>query len=330
MKKFYLPVLFFLFALSAFAGPTNNAVPATGNWKNTSTWSLSRLPQHGDTVVIPVGVTVLITDIQNYSTEDLYIKVYGTLDIGSGKLWLGTNSVIIIYTGGTITASGSPSETLKIGGEVKFEGTMGSIVGPAVATVNTGTAPSGFLPFPEAPLPVKFIGFNIARQQNDVLVQWATAEESSNDYFEVQRSENGTNWFVVGKVAGAGNSSSVNSYEFIDKNATAAVLYYRVRQVDLDGKSSITVVRMLKNNKAALNVNITNGGAQTVYVHFSQKVNANVVVRLSTANGQLIGQKTYNNPVGQVLVPVTTSTKGIYVVTVTDGNGLSVSKQVML
>ena len=163
-----------------------------------------------------------------------------------------------------------------------------------------------------------------------MLVQWVTGEESSNDYFEVQRSENGTNWYVVGKVAGAGNSTSVNSYEFIDRNATAAVLYYRVRQVDLDGRSSITVVRMIKNNKAALNVNITNGGAQTVYVHFSQKVNANVVVRLSTANGQLIGQKTYSNPVGQVLVPVTTAVKGIYVVTVTDGNGLSVSKQVML
>ena len=330
MKKFYLPVLFFLVTLTAFAGPTNNAVPASGNWKNTSTWNLNRLPQHGDTVVIPVGVTVYITDIQNYSTEDLYIKVYGTLDISSGKLWLGVNSVIIVYTSGTITASGSPSETLKIGGDVKFEGTMGSIVGPAVATSSTGTAPSGFLPFPEAPLPVKFIGFNIARQQNDVLVQWVTGEESSNDYFEVQRSENGTNWYVVGKVAGAGNSTSVNSYEFIDRNATAAVLYYRVRQVDLDGRSSITVVRMIKNNKAALNVNITNGGAQTVYVHFSQKVNANVVVRLSTANGQLIGQKTYSNPVGQVLVPVTTAVKGIYVVTVTDGNGISVSKQVML
>ena len=204
MKKFYLPVLFFLVTLTAFAGPTNNAVPASGNWKNTSTWNLNRLPQHGDTVVIPVGVTVYITDIQNYSTEDLYIKVYGTLDISGGKLWLGVNSVIIVYTGGTITASGSPSETLKIGGDVKFEGTMGSIVGPAVATSSTGTAPSGFLPFPEAPLPVKFIGFNIARQQNDVLVQWVTGEESSNDYFEVQRSENGTNWYVVGKVAGAG------------------------------------------------------------------------------------------------------------------------------
>jgi hypothetical protein len=186
------------------------------------------------------------------------------------------------------------------------------------------------LPFPEAPLPVKFIGFNIARQQNDVLVQWATGEEASNDYFEVQRSENGTNWYVVGKVAGAGNSSNVNTYEFIDRNATAAVLYYRVRQVDLDGKASITVVRMVKNNKAALAVNISTGGAQTVYVHFSEKVNANVVVRLSTANGQLIGQKTYSNPVGQVLVPVTTSAKGIFVVTVTDGNGLSVSKQVLL
>ncbi len=330
MKQFYLPVLFCLLSLAAFAGPTNNAVPTSGNWKNTSTWSLSRLPQHGDTVVIPVGRTVLIDDIQNYSTSDLYIKVYGTLNIDNGKLWLGVNSVIIIYAGGSITGAGSPSETLKIGGDVKFVGTMGAINGPAIATSSTGSAPSGFLPFPEAPLPVKFIGFNVARQQNDVLVQWATAEESSNDYFEVQRSENGTTWYVVGKVAGAGNSSNVNTYTFTDRNATAPVLYYRIRQVDLDGKASITVVRMVKNNNAAMDVSISSSGAQTVYVHFSQKVNAEVMVRLSTINGQLIGNKTYSNPVGQVLIPVNSAVKGIYVVTVTDGKGLSVSKQVML
>ena len=330
MKKFYLPVLFFLVHLAAIAGPINNAVPTTGNWNNTATWSLNRLPQHADTVVIPVGRTVTIDDIQNYSTSDIVIKIYGTLEILNGKLWLGVNSIIILYTGGTIVATGSPSETLKIGGDVKFAGTQGSITGPGIATSGTGTAPSGFLPFPEVPLPVKFIGFNLARQNNDVLVQWATAEESFNDFFEVQRSEDGNKWTIIGQVAGAGNSTSVNTYSYTDKNATTAVLYYRIRQVDLDGKATLTVVRMVTNTQAAADINISSGGSQSVYVHFSQKINANVMVRLSTAGGQVLSQQSVNNPVGQVIVPVKTAVRGIYIVTVTDGQGLSVSKQVML
>lgn len=329
MKKFYLPVLCFLLYITADAMPTNNAVPAIGNWNTTTTWSLGRLPQHGDTVVIPVGKTVIIDDIQNYSTSDLFLKIYGTLEIINGKLWLGANSTIIIFTGGVINASGSPSETLKIGGDVKFQGTQGSITGPAIANGSTGTAPTGFAPFPEAPLPVKFIAFNVARQNNDVLVQWVTAEEFNNDYYEVQRSENGTQWTTITQVDGAGNSSATQSYSYNDRNATAKELYYRIRQVDLDGKSTLTVVRMVRFDAAMTDVKISSGGTGSVYVHFSKKVTGKVVVRILNTAGQQVSQSSYTNPVGQVLVPVTTAVKGIYVVSVTDGQGLQSASQVL-
>src|SRR5688572_24492842 len=330
MKKYYLLVMLCALQLASFANPTNNSVPTTGNWNNISTWSLNRLPIDGDTVVIPAGRTVTITDIQNYSTQNLFLKIYGTLDIINGKLWLGANSTIVIFTGGVLTASGSPSETVKIGGDVKFEGTQGSLTGPAIANGSTGSSPTGFTPFPEIPLPVKFIAFNVARQNADVLVQWATAEEYNNQYFEVERSIDGSNWTAIATVGGAGNTSAIQSYTYTDKNATAKVLYYRIRQVDVDGKSSLTSVRMVKNELGSADIKISSSPSNAVYVHFSQKLNANIVVRMVTACGQLVSQQSLNNPVGQVLVPVSGNLKGIFIVTVTDGRGLQVSKQVLL
>lgn len=330
MKKFYLPVLCFLLHLTVNAQPTNNAVPVTGNWNNNSTWSLNRLPQHGDTVVIPVGRTVLIDDIQNYSTSDLFIKIYGTLEIINGKLWLGANSTIILFTGGVINASGSPSETLKIGGDVKFNGTQGSLTGPVIATASTGTAPTGFAPFPEAPLPVKFIAFNVARQNHDVLVEWITAEEYNNHYYEVQRSTNGTNWTTISRVNGAGTTSATQSYSFTDRDVTAKEVYYRIRQVDLDGKSSLTAVRMVRMDSDNSDVKISSGGANAVYLHFSKKINDKVVVRVFNQGGQQVAQSSLSNPVGQVLLPVGSVVKGIYIVSVTDGRGMQVSGQVIL
>ena len=54
------------------------------------------------------------------------------------------------------------------------------------------------------------------------------------------------------------------------------------------------------------------------------------MIRLTTSNGQVISQETVDSPVGQVIVPVQNSNKGINIVTVADGQELKFSKQVSL
>lgn len=298
------------------ANPINASLPVSGNWSISSTWLLNRVPQHGDTVIIPAGRTVIIDNIQNLSNEDIFIRIYGTLLITNGKLWLGASSTITIYTGGLLSGAGSQSETVKIGGVTKFEGTHAPLGGPLQASGTTGAYPSGFETYTELTLPVRFTSFDLALENQDVLVQWTTADETNNHHFDIQRSENGRDWYPIAQVPGAGTVSAFQRYSYIDRNTVSPVLYYRISQVDHDGRSSITSVRMVKKDRAA-GIRIDNAGSNCLYVHFPQKIFANVMVRLVSGDGREITASHYVNPVGQVLVPVIIRAPGIYIVTVT-------------
>ncbi|MEH0157248.1 hypothetical protein V6R21_24255 [Limibacter armeniacum] len=85
-------------------------------------------------------------------------------------------------------------------------------------------------------LPVEMIFFSAKRQSSDVMLTWATASEVNNDYFEIQRSTDGKNFEIIGSVNGNGDSQARIDYEFIDTNAPKGTVYYRLKQVDYNGK----------------------------------------------------------------------------------------------
>jgi len=104
---------------------------------------------------------------------------------------------------------------------------------------------------PANPLPVELIDFIVKLKNNKALLQWKTASEKNNDYFEVQRSEDGQSWANLGKIEGAGDSHEELDYKFTDENPLYGVSYYRLRQVDYDGQydfSNIIVLENFKNN----------------------------------------------------------------------------------
>jgi hypothetical protein len=101
-----------------------------------------------------------------------------------------------------------------------------------------------------APLPVSFRSFT-ARRINRTFVdlRWETATEINNVGFAIQRNTGNNQWQVVGYVpthAPAGNSSSVLTYSFTDANNHKGVSQYRIRQVDLDGKTRFSEVRAVR------------------------------------------------------------------------------------
>ncbi len=86
------------------------------------------------------------------------------------------------------------------------------------------------------PLPVTFTAFTGRQDGNSVVLEWATASENNNNYFEIERSIDGVNFVTIGYVDGAGNSSSLLNYEFTDNAPEQGQVYYRLSQVDFDGK----------------------------------------------------------------------------------------------
>jgi hypothetical protein len=328
MKKFYSALAVVFAVHFTVANPAINSVPSSGDWKSPSTWSLGRLPVNGDTVVIAAGKTVMIDDIENLSNEFLYLKIYGVLVFSNGKLWINNSSSVFIFSGGAISSTGSPSETLKIGAVDKYVGTDGTISGPMFANQTTSASPLGFIS--GIVLPVKFVGFNLARQDNSILVQWEAVEEMNSSYYEIQRSTNGNDWTTISNVAASSNTTTSHSYSYIDRAAAATLLYYRIRQVDIDGKFVMTPVRTIKNENGYGEVRISAASANSICINFSEQVKGNVIVRLTSSSGQIVSQKTFDQPVGQVMMFNQSVNKGVYVVTIADGQGLKFSKQVLL
>jgi hypothetical protein len=85
-------------------------------------------------------------------------------------------------------------------------------------------------------LPVELVSFLAQKNNGAVELKWITASEQNNKGFEVQRSGNAVDWTVIGFVHGAGTSSVENNYGFTDKQAPGGKTYYRLLQIDLDGR----------------------------------------------------------------------------------------------
>lgn len=96
-----------------------------------------------------------------------------------------------------------------------------------------------------AGLPVELIQFDALRQNADeVLLNWATASETNNQGFQVERMLEGESSFaVIGWVDGKGNSLLTNYYQYTDENSTLGISYYRLKQVDFDGTESYSEIR---------------------------------------------------------------------------------------
>ena len=96
----------------------------------------------------------------------------------------------------------------------------------------------------QTPLPIELLNFNAETTKfQQVRLDWQTATEANNDYFTIERSDNGIDWDMVSMVDGAGNSSHVLSYTTVDEKPYQGVSYYRLKQTDFDGKYTYSPIR---------------------------------------------------------------------------------------
>ncbi len=95
-------------------------------------------------------------------------------------------------------------------------------------------------------LPIKISDFSLESEKDGVTIRWTTASESNNDYFTVERMIPERSFEAIGTVSGAGNSSVLRNYDFIDQDPFSGINYYRLKQTDFDGGSTYTDVKMIE------------------------------------------------------------------------------------
>jgi hypothetical protein len=193
------------------------------------TTTLSSAPTDGTTFytiwVVSSGVTPINASITPTATAS---ASFGTRSISSIG---GTYYAIAWAT--TINVNQGLDTTFKIPTELKLY-TSSPFISSLTDYYNIPTATA---------LPVDFMNVNAKVANGSCLISWQTASEINNDQFIIERSVDGETWLEVGVVIGAGNSSSILSYQFIDSDADlSGKNFYRIKQIDFDQQYSYSDV----------------------------------------------------------------------------------------
>ncbi len=97
-----------------------------------------------------------------------------------------------------------------------------------------------FTVFFEVALPVELVRFEGQLKGEQVALQWATATEQNNDFFTLERSTDGEQFFAIAEIDGAGDSFVPLDYQYWDTKPQLGLNYYRLRQTDFDGSSTLS------------------------------------------------------------------------------------------
>jgi hypothetical protein len=176
-------------------------------------------------------------------------------------------------------------------------------------------------------LPIKLIYFRGVHTGSSVKLNWATATETNNDYFTIERSVNGVDFSFVQKIKGAGNSTALLYYNTQDNNPVNGIGYYRLKQTDYDGKysySNLVAVNSFAEGNLSFSVfpNPAQDG-ETSVIQITDKANGEFVISIHDAIGKERYSKavmtsnensSYSLNVPKGLAP------GLYFVTATSGN----------
>ena len=170
-------------------------------------------------------------------------------------------------------------------------------------------------------LAIKNLSLAITKQNNNIMLQWTTADEVNTDYFDVERSSDNVHFVLIGKVKASG-SSLKNAYSFVDNlssiNIQSPFIYYRLKIVDKDGAynySGIKSVAWKDNLIAKLYPNPT---TENVTLSFSATGKYALVVHdaLGKTLQTLSGISNDSNNIIQLNVSKYAS--GIYLITICD------------
>ncbi|MCF8253366.1 MAG: T9SS type A sorting domain-containing protein [Bacteroidia bacterium] len=155
------------------------------------------------------------------------------------------------------------------------------------------------------PLPVTYAYFKGAKSESGVTLNWATVTESNSSHFILERSLNGKDFNSISKVKAAGNSSKFLLYNYLDKEAlslNSKVIYYRLNQVDMDGKQEYSPVIQISldelNDITILSVQ-PNPFQNNLTLTFNSNKEMGMKVELLNINGQIMVSKEIRTEAGQ-------------------------------
>ena len=203
----------------------------------------------------------------------------------AGRAAAQTDILITYYTG---TEQGY---TVAESGKLYFEN--GNLLVKVSSTATATTIPVSIIrkiTFASAPLPLQLLDFSLVNEKTQISLSWKTSSELNTSHFIIERSTDATNYSSLGQVT-ATRSSGISTYHFTDLFPQTGTSYYRLKQVDTDGKFVYSNLLTVKRSTSNVVVLLPNPAHD--YFTISSGSTESLQVKIYSAEGKLMLAGTY-------------------------------------
>jgi hypothetical protein len=163
-------------------------------------------------------------------------------------------------------------------------------------------------------LPVNLTSFTADKNETEILLRWTTSREENADRFIVERSADGINYSAIGTVAATGNSRSSIDYSFSDVDPLNGKSFYRLQQVDRDGRkngSKVLVMNVTPVNK--ITVAVSYQSARQIRATINGKINKGTFIIYDGSGRKVEAHRINTGNAGMALnIDLSSYSAGIY------------------
>lgn len=254
------------------------------------------------TINIEIGGTTAGTGFDQIVSTGLSV-VNGNINVSFINGFQPTLNQQFIIVDGNATASGTPTVNVPAG----FTATY------------TATGGDGILTFTGV-IPVELAYFEVKNTKNTSLLTWRTESEKNNAYFEVQHTTNGTDFNTIAEVKGQGTTSQYTNYTYLHSTPSVGVNYYRLKQIDYDGKYTYSPIRVISFNNSEVSI-------KTNIVEETLEVNSNENITTTISIFNITGQQLLSAKIkGTANINISALPAGLYILKSSSGNVLRFTK----
>lgn len=164
------------------------------------------------------------------------------------------------------------------------------------------------------PLPVELVDFDAQVLGTSIVdakvnLKWITASEFNNDYFTIEKSNDGLAFEDIGNVSGAGFSATTLNYQYIDEQPYQGVSYYRLKQTDFNGNVAYSNVESVNIDGIEILDLYPNPAEGQITFHVASSFESQLHIYISNIVGQRL--TVVEKQVGKQIHEFTLSTEGL-------------------
>ena len=211
-------------------------------------------------------------------------------------------------------------------------------LGGGVYSQSTSSGITTFSTFAEgsqgSSLPIELRSFTARKYIDKIQLDWVTASETNNDYFTLERSTDGDTWTTIYTCEGAKTSTQEHSYSYSDYNTLVGILYYRLKQTDIDGKFTYSTIESVKfeNETIIAQLYPMPAMADEINLVLQSIKTGTATVSISDMYGRQVCRgevEVSTSPIHLKLADICTLMSGSYFITITN-NDMVIRKKIVI